>query len=213
MTPTRATLALAAGFTAFAVARHDRRIVAYLLVVAALAALVTVVHRRVRPLPPSLQWALVGAAGLHLLGGLAPSPTHGAPVFYETWIVTGVLKYDQLVHFTISAIVTVTAFHVLGAWLDVRCPRAIRALLAALVATAFGAGNEVFEFLSALRFRDAFVGGLDNAGWDLVFNAFGATTIAVFLALVPGRERAWPTSKRTSTETRSLPREPLRAAP
>jgi uncharacterized membrane protein YjdF len=182
VTPARATVALAVAFATFAIARHDRRIVAYLLVVAAGAAAVRLVHRRLRPLPPAIQWALVGAVALHLLGGLAPSPTPGAPVFYETWIVTGVLKYDQLVHFTISAVLTVAAAHVVRPWLDRRTPPAVAPVLAALVALALGAGNEVFEFLSALRFQDAFVGGLDNAGWDLVFDAFGAATAAVLLA-------------------------------
>jgi putative membrane protein len=183
VTPTRATVAVAAGFAAFAASRHDRRIVAYLLVVAALGLVARLVHRRARPLPSGLQWALSASAALHLLGGLAPSPTAGAPVFYETWLVTGVLKYDQLVHFTISAVLTAVAFHVLGAWLgEQRCPHAVRASLAALVALGFGAGNEVFEFLSALRFHDAFVGGLDNAGWDLVFDAFGSACAAVVLA-------------------------------
>jgi putative membrane protein len=199
VTPTRATVAVAVGFTAFAAARHDRRIVAYLLVVAALGALVRVVHRRGRPLPLRLQWALAVSAALHLLGGLAPSPTPGAPVFYETWIVTGVLKYDQLVHFTISAVVTVVAAHVLGAWLDeARTPPAAKAALAALVALGFGAGNEVFEFLSALRFHDAFVGGLDNAGWDLVFDAFGAATAAVLLATAATAGAGRRASRRSS---------------
>lgn len=176
--PVGAVLTVAAGFTAFAVARGDRRIVAYLLVVATLAAGAHAVHRAA-PLSRRLQWALVAGAALHLAGGLVP----GRPVLYETWLVEGVVKYDQAVHFTISAIATVVAHHVLVRWLDPRrTPAAAAVVLAVLVANGFGAGNEAFEFLSALRFADAFVGGLDNAGWDLVFNAFGSATAAVVLA-------------------------------
>ncbi len=189
--PGRTTVAYVAGFTAFAAARGDRRVVAYLGVVAAVAAALRLAHRRA-PFPLRLRWAIAGAGFLHLLGGLAPSPTRGAPVFYETWIVTGVLKYDQLVHFTISAVLTAVVWHVLRVWLDAeRCPPAAHALLAVLVANGFGAGNEAFEFLSALRFPDAYVGGLANAGWDLVFNSFGSTTAAVWLVLA-GLGRAGP---------------------
>lgn len=180
MTPERAVLVYVAGFTAFAAARGDRRIIAYLAVVAVAAAGLRLVHRAV-PFPPALRWALAGAGLLHLAGGLLPSTTPGAPVFYETWLVPGVLKYDQLVHFAVSAILTAVAWHALASWLDPRrCPPVAHAVLAALLALALGALNEAFEFLSALRFVDAHVGDLTNAGWDLVFDTFGAAAAAAF---------------------------------
>lgn len=209
----RLVAAYLAGFTAFAVARHDRRIVAYLLVAAVVGGALWLGHR-LRPFPPSLQLAVAGCGFLHLLGGLAPSPTRNAPVFYETWIVTGVLKFDQVVHFAASAVLTAVAWHVLVRWLDAgRTPPAVRAVLAVLVAVGFGAVNEVFEFLSGLRFADAYVGGLDNAGWDLVFNTFGSATVAVLLVTGRGRAGACPTPTRTSTASRSPRRDPRPAAP
>jgi hypothetical protein len=48
-----------------------------------------------------------------------------------------------------------------------------------LVCWGFGASNELFEFLSALRFPDADVGGLENTGWDLAFNALGGVLAAI----------------------------------
>jgi hypothetical protein len=36
---------------------------------------------------------------------------------------------------------------------------------------------------SSLRFADAYVGGLDNAAWDLVFNTFGSLMAAICCAL------------------------------
>jgi len=93
------------------------------------------------------------------------------------------VKFDQVVHFTATATLTCVAWHVLAAWLDPnRCPPLVHVVLAVLVANGFGAGNEVFEFLSALRFADAYVGGFENAGWDLVFNAFGSLTVGAVLA-------------------------------
>jgi hypothetical protein len=179
--PAGAFGAVVVAFTAFALARGDRRIVAY-LVVAGLAAAGLAAAHRAAPFPRPLRWAAAAGGALHLAGGLLPSPTAGVPVLYETWLIEGVAKFDQLVHFTVSAILTAIAWHVLSSWLDLRrCPPGIHALLAILVANGFGAGNEAFEFLSALRFADAYVGGFENAGWDLVFNAFGSLTAGAVL--------------------------------
>ena len=154
----------ALGIVAFAAARGDRRVLAYLLVVGTGAALAAAIHRR-RPdvLTPKLTTALAACAVLHLAGGLLP----GHPVFYETWIVEHVLKFDQLVHFTVTATLTVYARRLTGSTTK-----------AVAIALALGIGNELFEAASSLRFADAYVGGFTNAGWDLVFNAFGAATAA-----------------------------------
>jgi uncharacterized membrane protein YjdF len=169
--------------SAFAAARGDRRVIAYVVVIGILAAVVRTVHRRA-PLPEGTRWALAVCGLLHLCGGLLPSPTDGAPIFYETWLVPGVLKYDQLTHFVVSAVVTLACWQLLTRWFDPdRAGPVVHAFVAATMGVAFGAGNEVFEFLSALRFPDAYVGGLDNAGWDLVFNLFGAASAALWLAL------------------------------
>jgi hypothetical protein len=181
MTPVRATATYLVAITAFSASRGDRRVIAYLLVLGAIGGALWLTHR-VAPLGPRLQWALAGCGLLHVAGGLLPSPDAGAPVLYETWIVPQVLKYDQAVHFAVSAVVTVVAWHALQAWLDPdRRPVVACAVLALLIANGFGALNEAFEFVSALRFADAFVGGLDNAGWDIVFNGFGSATAAVLL--------------------------------
>jgi hypothetical protein len=159
---------VAVGFTAFAVARGDRRILAYLAVTGIGALAVAVAHRR-KPIRPVDAWALTLCGVLHLVGGLLP----GRPVFYETWVVEHVVKYDQFVHFTITATVTAVL---------ARRPGGTEAKAVAL---ALGAGlaNEVFEALSSLRFADAYVGGFTNASWDLVFNAFGAVTAATVLRM------------------------------
>lgn len=170
------------GFTAFSLGQGERRIVAYLVVWSTTAALVGLVHRR-WPLSRPILWALVAAGWVHLAGGLLPSPDAGAPILYETWLLEGVLKFDQLAHASICAVVTVAVFEVLGQVLDPeQAGPAARGLLAALVCWGLGAANELFEFLSALRFRDAYVGGLDNAGWDLAFNTIGSTTAALCCA-------------------------------
>ena len=132
---------------------------------------------------PALCGALAVCGLLHVAGGLLPSPDPAAPVLYETWLVPQVLKYDQVVHFSTTAVLTVALWAVVGVWIDHgRCGPAARALLAGLAALGFGAVNEGFEFLSALAFADNFVGGFVNAGWDIVFNTFGALTAGAWLA-------------------------------
>jgi hypothetical protein len=177
-----------AAVVGFGLARSNRRVIAYLIVWSLLALLIRAGHRR-WPLPRATLIALTVAGAVHLAGGLLPSPEHGAPIFYETWLVPGVLKFDQAAHAFISAVVTVAVFQALGHVVDHRrAGPGIRAIIAMLVCWGFGAANELFEFLSALRFPDAYVGGLANIGWDLAFNSLGGVLAAIGCAalLRPG---------------------------
>jgi hypothetical protein len=171
MTPARFAAGAAAAVAVFGIAAGERRVAAYLLVLG-LCFVPIALARFSRP----MQWALACGGVLHLLGGVAP----GRPIFYETWLIGGVLKYDQAAHFAISAIVTVALWEAVGRHVD---DAKVRAGIVVLMAMGFGALNEAFEFLSALRFADAFVGDAANTGWDLVFNAFGAASAAAWLVL------------------------------
>jgi hypothetical protein len=186
--PLRLTALYVAAFVAFSASRGDRRVLAYLAVTGAAAAAIAIVHRT-RPLSTGAAYALSGCGLLHLAGGLLP----GDPVFYETWLVPHVLKYDQLVHFTITATLTVAAARTLK----------LRPLQAVAVALVAGLGNEVFEYVSSLRFAgDVYIGGRTNAGWDLVFNSFGAATAAVVL-LVRDLDQSRRSAPLTVATTRS----------
>jgi hypothetical protein len=169
-----------AAVAGYGIARGNRRVVAYLVVWSLLALLIRAGHRR-WPLPRATVVALAAAGALHLAGGLLPSPDQGAPILYETWLVPGVLKFDQAAHAFISAVVTVAVFQALRYLID--DDRAggpgVRAIVAMLACWGFGAANELFEFLSALRFPDAYVGGLENTGWDLAFNTLGGLLAAI----------------------------------
>ena len=163
-------------------------------------------HRR-WPLSPLSLAALVGAGTVHLAGGLLPSPDAAAPILYETWLVPGVLKFDQVAHATISAVVAVVLFEVLGHVVDPRqAGPSARAVLALLATWGFGAANELFEFLSSTRFPDAYVGDLSNAGWDLAFNTAGSVAAALACAVLASSSaqpnRAQSTS---STHARTAP--------
>ncbi|MGH9186096.1 MAG: hypothetical protein ACRD0U_09830 [Acidimicrobiales bacterium] len=192
-----------AAFVAFAAARGDRRVLAYLVVWSILAAAITAVHRS-WPLPRGVLAALSASGALHLAGGLLPSPDPGAaaPIFYETWLVPGLLKADQAIHAVISAVVTVAVFQLLGHFVDARASRSVRVVLSMLVCWGFGAANELFEFLSALRFTDAYVGDLGNAGWDLAFNVVGSLAAALWLVGEAGSQ-SWPVSSPGSSKASS----------
>lgn len=180
------------------IARGDRRVVAYVVVWALLALLVRAAHRR-WPLSPAALGALVGAGTLHLCGGLLPSPDGGAPILYETWLVPGTLKFDQAAHALISAVVAAVVFELLGHVLADGAGVGVRAVLALLATWGFGAANELFEFLSATRFADAYVGDLANAGWDLAFNSAGSLAAVLACALLAQPNSAQSTSRVQAT--------------
>lgn len=171
----RFVLVYTAAFTTYSVAAGDRRIVAYLAVVGIGAVAAWRAHRRVG-FTPAVQWALAGAGLLHLAGGLLP----GEPIFYETWLVPGVVKYDQAVHLTISAVVLCAAWQLTGRRLG----------LAVVVALSCGLANEALEALSTLRFADAYAGSVANTAWDLVFNTAGVAAAATWLGLSHLPDRA-----------------------
>ena len=187
-------------FTAYSAVQGSRRFIAYVIVVGLLVFVARRAHLAVRLSAPML-WALSICGALHMAGGLLPSPEPGAPIFYETWIIEPVLKYDQLVHFGTSVVVTAACWQILGRLLRPETSTLARGLIAALMALGFGAGNEAFEFLSAQRFADAFVGDFQNAGWDLVFNTFGALTALAWF-LVVSDVTAWRADPERAPSTR-----------
>jgi uncharacterized membrane protein YjdF len=178
-------LAYTAAFAAYATARSDGRLRAFLIVIAVVYAAVAATDRAVH-LSSGVMWALTGLGLAHLCGGLLPSPS-GAQTLYETWLVPNLLKYDQCVHFAGSVIATFVAWQLLGRYLDLdRTSVAVQAQLAAVIGLGKGALNEVFEFLAAASVPGMLIGDGANTGWDLVFNLAGVATAAVWLATTGG---------------------------
>jgi uncharacterized membrane protein YjdF len=167
-------------FVISSLARSDGRLWAFLVVVAVVVAAVAIADATAR-FSTRLLWALTALAGAHLAGGLLPSPS-GAPTFYETWIVSGLLKYDQAVHFAGSALATAVAWQLLGRYLDpTRASAVVQAQLAAAIALGKGALNEVIEFIASVAGQHVIIGDGANTGWDLVFNLGGVVAAAVWL--------------------------------
>jgi putative membrane protein len=167
-----------ASFVVMSVLRGDGRVWPYLTVVLLCTAAVALVDRSVGFSVTAL-WLLVLTGSLHLAGGLVPT---GDGVLYDTWLVSGVLRYDQAVHMVGSAAATVASWQLLGTWLDLsRTPARTQAYLAAVAGLGKGALNEVLEFLVAVRLPGQHVGGYENTGWDLVFDVAGCVAAAAFL--------------------------------
>lgn len=172
------------GYSALAVARGDFvRLRAYVQVVAVLVLLMVWADRAARFSRPMVA-ALVSSLIVHLTGGLM-TPVSGAPTFYETWLVDGVLKFDQLAHLYGTAVLTYACWHVAGALLEPRRRGAGLALVAAVMACGLGALNELVEFFFGLNNPDFHAGGMANAGWDLAFNLGGAAVGFVLLVTNP----------------------------
>lgn len=171
---------------AFALARGDHRAWSY-AVVGAVLVLGIKLADRVAHFRPALLAALGWGAAAHLAGGLLPGGQPGADILYDRWLVTGVVKFDQVVHFGCCAVLALAVHALLRAWLRPNVGTIGPAVIAALGAIGLGGFNEAFEYLASLGGAGAFVGGYDNTGWDLVFDVAGAAAGGLWLALAPPR--------------------------
>ncbi len=192
--------ALVGAFLVGCVERDDGRIWAYVTFLTVLTGILAVTDRAVRFSDHAL-WLLLAAGALHLCGGLLPG-WDGHAVMYDSWVLPGALRVDQVAHAFGSGAAVVAMWELLGTYVrhDVMRPTA-QAIVAVLGALGKGALNEVLEFLLALSFVDTIVGGFTNTGWDLVFNLVGAATAAVFLVALPARRRPAPRLLRSPTTT------------
>ena len=169
----------------FAILSGGTEFLFYIVVVAILMVVVTILHRRVRLAHSSL-WALFAWAVLHMAGGMIPLPhpiVKGGGVLYNFWPLPGLLRYDQLIHaygFGITAWVAWQSLRTI-----VRPPYTSFGLLAAaaMVAAGLGAVNEVIEFAATKLVEKTNVGDYDNNAWDLVFNLTGATVAVMIIRL------------------------------
>ena len=181
----------------------NREFVFYLVVMAVLIAVISVVHRRVR-LSGGLLWALSIWGFLHMAGGLVPVPKSWPynppdPVLYSLWLIPDRLKYDQVVHAYGFGVTTVMCWQALKAAVRGQGggPLQARAGVLTLCAAAgmgFGALNEVIEFVATLTMPHTNVGGYINTGWDLVSNLVGCAAAAL---LIRWREGPAATPPRT----------------
>lgn len=186
-------------FTVFGMGSDRGQTATYLLQLAVTFAFVAAVHQRVGFSGPVL-WALAVWGLLHAAGGIL---FVGASVLYRFEPVPLLPRYDQVIHALGFGAVTVAVWQGLRAGL----PRATRpgvgvGFVVALAGMGVGALNEVLEFLSTRVLPQTNVGGYENTGWDLVYNAIGATAAAAWVVVRP-----WSVSRSPSGEERARRRD------
>ncbi len=124
---------------------------------------------------------LVVLGAMHILGG---NIYFAGTRLYDTWLIPGILKYDNLVHAFGTAIATLVCYNILLPKMENSTkyrPFAF-SLMLVLMAMGVGALHEITEFLAVV-----FLGAQDTVGdyfnnqIDLVYNLIGSIIVSVFL--------------------------------
>jgi Predicted membrane protein (DUF2238) len=135
--------------------------------------------------PVWMLWLLSVWGLMHVAGG-AVATSDGVLFAYRMYpFFDGggdffILKYDQVVHFYLYALVALMSYHALRVPLQVTGHTFLVALAAALISLGVSGLNEIMEFLIAITLERNGVGGYENAMLDLIFNwagALGAVTV------------------------------------
>lgn len=128
---------------------------------------------------PTWMLALFSIWGLmHVLGGSVVTED-GVLFAYRIYpfIDNGelyVLRYDQVVHGYLYALVAAMTYHVVRNVLLIRGHTIAVFLIATMVSVGISGLNEIMEFLIAVNLERNGVGGYENAMLDLIFNFSGA---------------------------------------
>ncbi len=133
--------------------------------------------------PVWMLWLLSLWGLMHVAGGLVQT-VDGVLFAYRIYPFLDlggdfyILKYDQVVHGYLYALVALMSYHVLRVPLRVVGHTFLVALAAALISLGVSGLNEIMEFLIAVNLERHGVGGYENAMLDLIFN-WGGAVLAV----------------------------------
>lgn len=192
----------AAGLTLFGFGPFPVRALTYLVIVILDFVVVAALNRKVR-LPGWLLWSLSLWGLMHMVGGLVSWDASQNRIVYGIWLIPEVIRYDQLTHCIGFAMATAACWFALDLRTLPGAPAGGKALMAGLMGMGLGALNEVVEFASIYAVPEQQVGGLENMGWDLIFNLMGCTIMGLWLWLVPPVRLELP---RSSSAEPELPR-------
>ena len=98
-----------------------------------------------------------------------------------------ILKFDQVVHAALYAVVGLMFYHILRSMLHIEGRTPLVALIAIMASLGVSAMNEIVEFIAVLLVPDNGVGGYYNTALDIVFNFLGAFT-AVTVRVIFGKD-------------------------
>ena len=166
--------------------RFPVRAVTYLVIVVLDFVVVAILNRRVG-LPGWVLWSLSAWGLMHMVGGLVPFEPSTNGIVYGVWLVPRMLRFDQLTHMLGFAMATAACWYGLEARSTAEARPAGKALMAGLMGMGLGALNEVVEFASIYAVPEQQVGGLENMGWDLIFNLMGCTLMGLWLTLTSSK--------------------------
>jgi uncharacterized membrane protein YjdF len=184
------TLFYVGAFAVWFLSQGNYEFILYILTMAGLIALIGL-SLRSAAYPDAMLWALTLWGLAHMAGGGVPV---GGSVLYNLILIPiagegemRLLKYDQVVHAYGFGVTAWLLSHLMARHYPVlRGTWTIR-VYPALAAMGLGAVNEIIEFTAVLLVPDTNVGGYYNTALDLVFNALGAVTAVILLALVERR--------------------------
>jgi uncharacterized membrane protein YjdF len=156
----------------------------YLLLLLVMGTITLIIHRRVQ-FPLILLWALSVWGLLHMMGGLYVLRKTD-DVLYNFWLISGILRYDQLIHAYGFGIATWACWLCLKAIQPALKPTIGPLSLALFAGLGLGAMNETVEFFATLLISETNVGDYANVGWDLVFNLFGGLIAVAIISIRSG---------------------------
>jgi uncharacterized membrane protein YjdF len=166
-----------AGFGVYGLAAGRPSTGLYLLTVVSVAAVLAAVDRSVG-LSSALVLGLALWGFLHVAGGLVP---WGHAVLYNADLHVPTLHYDRLVHALGFGLAGVACWQALRRHVATRPVTAGVAFIVGLAGMGVGAMNELVEFGITHLVRQSAIGGYQNTGWDLVFDAIGCTVAALWV--------------------------------
>lgn len=154
----------------------------YLGVVLVGLAVVVAVDRR-HPLSLATRIGLAVFAVGHVAGGMVPV---GDGVLYAAWIIEPIVRYDNIQHAIGFGFVGRATWEVLRPRLGAAGDDpTVTWWVILLAACAFGAFNEIIEWIMTLTIPGTDVGGYDNTARDLVANLVGGLVMATWTSRRP----------------------------
>lgn len=94
-----------------------------------------------------------------------------------------IIKYDQILHVVLYAIVATMAYHLVRTALEVKDHRKLTIFLTILTAMGLGAFGEVGEFFISLNLHKNLAYGYQNAILNTLFNFSGALMATLLMTL------------------------------
>lgn len=111
---------------------------------------------------------------------------------YDTWLIDGYFKFDNVVHFIGAFVAVAVLYSLLLPFLNENVKERKYFLSFILILAALGAGavNEIVELNAVLFFNaQSYIGGYLNNAFDLVFNLFGSAAACIFIIFYQNKKR------------------------